>query len=138
MPLCEKLGNSQAAPLDVRENRPPAAIRASVDSCLFGVRFILGLKKGRSEPLKSPKTGGAWELQSSAKAQLSCRIIVGRRLYARTSYRCGLVGQWSRRTANKNAVDRPNSSMPFSASIAPSIATASPGTRWRDHRPSLR
>jgi hypothetical protein len=34
-------------------------------------------------------------------------------------YRRGRVGQCSRSTANKNAVDRPNSIMPFSASIAP-------------------
>jgi hypothetical protein len=34
-------------------------------------------------------------------------------------YRRGLVGQCSRRTANRNAVDRPNSIMPFSASMAP-------------------
>ncbi len=50
--------NSQAPPLDFRENWPPASIDALIDSYSFVVRFAFVLKRNPLRRRKRPKIGG--------------------------------------------------------------------------------
>ena len=126
--------SSQTAPESPASGKLPAVPQNEV----FGTR-PKGAKTLRKGGVKSPKESAGVELVARARPGRRGSTIPSARGRRVAAYRPALVGQCSRSTANRNAVDRPNSIMPFSASMAPINCRApSPGTGWRGRSSSSR